>query len=63
MPKSVQADMPNLDLVELPGTIPVTERVGGESTRPVLVIQRDGRAFRRCHACGRLNRPDPADSQ
>ena len=63
MPESVQDSAPNLDLVELPGTIPVTERVGGESTKPVLVIQRDGRAFRRCHACGRLRRPDPEDSQ
>jgi len=63
MRESIQADGPNLDPVALPGTIPVTERVGREPAKPAVVIQRDGRVFRRCQACGRLNRLAHEDSQ
>ena len=60
---SVGGRSSNIEPVDLTTTVRVTERVGEEAPRTVLVIQRDGRAFQRCHACGRLRRIAPGDSQ
>jgi hypothetical protein len=49
----------NVTLVGAPVRVRVVAPVGGRRAKAVLIIQRGGRAFRRCQACGRLLRVDP----
>ena len=61
--ESMPTPKSNLSIVELPNRVPVTERVGREPAKPVLIIRRGGRAFRQCRVCGKLSRVAPGDSQ
>jgi len=63
MSESLRVAKCNLRIVELPDKIRVTKRVGAPDAKPTLVIRRGGRAFYRCHVCGRLRRVAPGDSR
>ena len=63
MSHSLRVPTSNIEPVNLLRRVRVTSSVGAAVTRALLLIRRDGYAFRRCRCCGKMLRVDPADSR